>query len=249
MADNPALNYSDIGSGDVLVCIHGFLESSRMWDLLKTEPHIRKICIDLPGHGRSTLSSYSNMEDLARMVMFVLDQLQIPDYKVIGHSMGGYVGLELLRIDFRCQGLILLNSNTWSDEPQKQLDRERVAKLVMHSKKHFIYEAIPHLFWRPDAFTDQVENLIREASEMTPESIASAALAMSRRRDLTGFARQSGNRILIIQGEYDSIVPIERMKALELESHCDFCVIPNSGHMSLFEQPDAVQKLITVKLR
>lgn len=218
-----------------------------MWTLLDSTAHLRKIAIDLPGHGKSPLISYQSMEDLARMVLGLLDELQIESYELIGHSMGGYLALEMLRMDTRCESLILLNSNTWCDDPQKQLDRQRVANLVMHSKKHFIYEAIPHLFWKPEDFPKDVEELIHEAAEMTPEAIAMAALAMSRRRDLTDFARQAGKKILIVQGEFDAVVPLEKMRALELDKHCSFALIPASGHMSLYEQQALVQDLLTEK--
>lgn len=217
MAD-PSLQFQDSGSGEVLICLHGFLESSRMWSQLETGSRIRKITVDLPGHGQSPLMLYNSMEDLGKIVMNLLDDLQISEYKIIGHSMGGYVALEIFRMDERCSEIILLNSNTWSDSEEKRVDRQRIAQFVMQSKKHFIYEAIPHLFWKPESLPEVVEELIREAATMEPGAIAMASLAMSRRKDLTQFAQEAGKRILIIQGEFDAVVPMERMRELNLDT-------------------------------
>jgi pimeloyl-ACP methyl ester carboxylesterase len=244
MAEQSRLYFTDEGEGNVLVCLHGFLESSRMWNKLELPTPLRRIAPDFPGHGESALQSYANMEELADMVLDLLDHLKIQSYVLMGHSMGGYVALEMAQKDPRCARLIMLNSNPWSDDPQKQLDRQRVAEIVMHSKKHFIYEAIPHLFWRPEDHAADVEMLIHEAAHIQPEAIAMASMAMSRRRDLSDFAKESGQRIRFIQGEFDAVVPLERVRKLQLDTACDFVLIPDSGHMSLFEQPDLVRQAL-----
>lgn len=238
------LYYTDEGSGKVLVCLHGFLESSRMWSPLNFGKDLRRICIDLPGHGASEFIENVEIVQMAELVEQVLDALDIKKYTVIGHSMGGYVALELLNRDPRCEGVILLNSNTWADDPQKQEDRKRVAELVLHHKKHFIYEAIPHLFWHPEIFSNELEALIQEAAMMQAEGIGAASLAMARRRDHTELVRASGNRVLLIQGANDAVVPVERMRATALHESCLYEEIEDSAHMAHIEQRTQVEAIV-----
>ena len=73
--------------------IHGFLESSQMWDALSLELlGTSFICIDLPGHGASSFNELINvekgMEELAYAVVEVLDSLNIRDFNIVGHSLG-----------------------------------------------------------------------------------------------------------------------------------------------------------------
>ena len=110
---NDLLNYRVSGNGRPVVLLHGFLESSTMWKHLEFPENIQQVAIDLPGHGNSSLQGITSMKEMSNEVQKLLNSLNINDYDVIGHSMGGYVGLELLKNDQRCAHLLLLNSNFW----------------------------------------------------------------------------------------------------------------------------------------
>ncbi len=249
MRNNPKgkiLNYRVSGEGRPVLFLHGFLESMLMWDKVIPEG-IQAVLVDLPGHGSSMLQDYpyETLEEVALMVSELVTELEISAFDVVGHSMGGYVALEVLHGDSRCQRLVLLNSNTWTDDPQKQKDRHRVAELVKHSKKHFLYEAIPHLFWHPEQFPEEVRALLDEAALMEPEAIGAAALAMSRRRDHTQTALDAGNEVLIFQGVEDTVVPADRMRATGLPETAVYIELESCGHMGHIERRDETLKHMT----
>jgi len=136
------LGYKTSGSGRAVVLLHGFLESSSIWNNINFENN-EIMTIDLPGHGRSSDVVCSSIVDMAELVKETIESTNICEYDVVGHSMGGYVALELVKLHQACKRVVLLNSNFWEDSPQKKLDRKRVAELVMQKKDHFIIEAIP----------------------------------------------------------------------------------------------------------
>ena len=116
-----------------------------MWDALSLELlGTSFICIDLPGHGASSFNGLINvekgMEELAYAVVEVLDSLNIRDFNIVGHSLGGYVALEVKRIRKNCKKLVLLNSNYGEDSPAKIVDRKRIASIVKNQN--------PYLFKR-----------------------------------------------------------------------------------------------------
>ena len=118
------------GTGPAVLFLHGFLESSSMWaylDLEKLESQC--VFIDLPGHGNSPLLNElpPSIERMAEKVLEVVNELNLQSYSIVGHSMGGYVGLQLIQKDKRAKRLVLLNSNFWSDPEEKKIDRRRVA--------------------------------------------------------------------------------------------------------------------------
>jgi pimeloyl-ACP methyl ester carboxylesterase len=119
------------GSGPALVFIHGFLESSTMWDVLPLgKLKCQCIFIDLPGHGNSALENTPEEPSIcwiAEQVISTLDLLGINSFSIVGHSMGAYVALEIKRIMPVCRKVVLLNSNFWADGEQKKKDRVRVA--------------------------------------------------------------------------------------------------------------------------
>ncbi len=230
-----------------LVCLHGFLESSSMWNVLDLNNYARLILIDLPGHGKSNLEGIDSMQSMAEMVKAVIDKEDIGSYDVLGHSMGGYVALELKEMDARCNQLLLMNSNVWSDGPQKVLDRQRVADLVQTKKKHFISEAIPNLFQSPENHPSEVKALIAEAVLMESEAIARASIAMSQRRDFSEAVSSGEKQITVIQGENDPIAPKDRMEPIMANQIENFHVVP-SGHMAHLEARDAVIDILKKKL-
>ncbi len=243
------LQYHSFGEGETLVFLHGFLESSTMWSYIPlNELHARCVLIDLPGHGQSPLTDTAEIPSIrfmAQQVLEVLKELKITQFTLIGHSLGAYVGLELCQLA-PCQKLILLNSNCWSDDEQKRRDRLRVADLVYSAKKHFVREAIPGLFGRPNDFQAEIKQLIDEANHMSADAIAYAALAMRERVDYTEEVLANPSKYVFIHGELDTLVSSEQLQLRVPGIHVHF--LPNAGHMSHIESSDEVIFLLKEKI-
>ena len=149
-----------------------------MWHYLQlsTLP-MRCIFIDLPGHGESQLDDENekpSIQYFADQVRSFLSELNIVQYDLVGHSMGGYVALELKKVDPNCQKVVLLNSNFWEDSQQKKRDRVRVADLVFKTKNLFVFEAIPGLFYSKKGKEVEIQYLIDEAKNMSADAIRCA---------------------------------------------------------------------------
>jgi len=241
------LNFTVEGKGKALVFLHGFLESSSMWSFLQlNQLNSQSIFIDLPGHGKSALTDNSespSMDFMATEVLKVLDFMKIESYSIIGHSMGGYVGLLLKEIDSRCKKIVLVNSNFWEDTEQKKKDRIRVAEIALKAKKIFIQEAIPNLFGKPENFQTEIFQLKNEAMEMLPESIAYASLAMRERNDFTGAIDSNPADYFIIHGILDRLVDADFLRK-QLSSDKNLFIIENAGHMAHIEQSEEVQDIL-----
>jgi pimeloyl-ACP methyl ester carboxylesterase len=240
------LHYEQRGEGPVWVFLHGFLESSTMWDYLPLDAlPIQQIRIDLPGHGQSSeLLETPSIQEMAKEVLRVLDHLSVADYSVVGHSMGAYVGLELSQFK-GFEHLILLNSNCWSDSDQKKHDRLRVANFVHKGKSHFIREAIPNLFSNPLEQEQVIQALIQEANGMSAAAIAFAALAMRERTDFTEFVNAHPEKFTIIHGIHDRLVTVSELqqKVTSAPLHLLDC-----GHMAHIEATQEVLKLLESKI-
>lgn len=240
------LQYEILGSGKPLVLLHGFLESKTMWRFLDLKQLNRQcILVDLPGHGESDLTDESepSMRFMASEVEKVLLFLNIDACDIVGHSMGGYVALELMQSFSKVDQLILLNSNFWADSEQKKQSRLQVAEVVWKAKSLLIQTAIPNLFWDKKQYNKEIEVLINEANSISPFAIAYSALAMRTRRDYTDFVVQNSESITIIQGENDETVPLNEMLNL-VTDNIDLEVIKYCGHMSHIEQSEEVLRLI-----
>ena len=238
--ENHKIFYRMFGNGHPVVFLHGFLEDGSIWDTIYPNlvEEYSVLIVDLPGHGKSECRlKECSMAFMALAVEHILLDLKLKKPIIFGHSMGGYVGLELIkRIDAK---LVLVHSNFWADGPQKQLDRDRVIDVVEHSKTLFIKQAIPNLFFKANikGNSGQIDYLIKQANRISVSSIKAATKGMRNRLDNTALLEQ--NRIEIIQGENDPIITQNMMTKQLKESgaNINLKVIKKCGHMGFIEQP------------
>ena len=219
-----------------------------MWDHLSLNNlNCKKVYIDLPGHGNSPLLTGEGDPSIAEMaahVIATLEALNITDFDVVGHSMGGYVALELKKRVIGCRRVILLNSNFWEDSVEKKRDLVRVADLAFKAKDLLIQQAIPGLFFRKDEDQEHSQYLIKEAKNMLSESIAYSALAMRNRLDCTFLLMTSPNDFLVLHGENDPLVTMETMRQKMDNLTVKWVAIPQAGHMAHIEQSEVVNHQI-----
>jgi len=205
-----------------------------MWEHLALETlSVQCILIDLPGHGKSPGIKDANpsIEAIAIKVKEIIDHLKLELYHVIGHSMGGYVALELKAFDLRCHKITLLNSNYWADSLQRKKDRLRVAEIIFKAKDFFLAEAIPRLFSNAKNHKKEISFLINEASKMLKEDMAYSALAMGNRKDFSSFVLKNKPDIVLIHGALDHLVNTSDFEPIFLSDDPNFYLFPKAGHM------------------
>ena len=114
-----AIDASGTGPPD-FVCIHGLVDTLRIWDRLSVPlaERGRVVRLDQRGHGRSTTPPGPyRREDLAGDVRRVLDAEKIERAILIGHSLGGIVAMTTaLAFPERVAGLVLLGTASHCNE-------------------------------------------------------------------------------------------------------------------------------------
>ena len=243
------ISYQITGKGSPLVFLHGFLENASMWKAVENTLNIsyKIILIDLPGHGLSECNGNNEkMDDMADAVKTICIAENAINPIVFGHSMGGYVGLELSKI--LAIKLVLVHSNFWADSELKKRDRDRVVEVVKDNLSLFAKSAIPNLFYEENMETcySEIQNLIAGASMMDVKAVVAATRGMRDR--INNSEVISKCKVAIIQGANDPVISKREMKEqLNLLDHnVDYYEIENCGHMGFVEQP--VQFLKMIKL-
>ena len=91
----------DIGSGNPLVLVHGFLGSSEMWSpqIKFFKDNFRVIVPALPGFGKSNnIASCDSIECMAKAILSLLEKKEIKSFNLLGHSMGGMIVQEMTKL-------------------------------------------------------------------------------------------------------------------------------------------------------
>lgn len=245
----PAADNSDV---PVVVLLHGYMESLDIWDEFTDLllPHVRVIAVDLPGHGVSEVKGdVHSMAFLADTVKAALDVAGVGKAVVIGHSMGGYVALELLaRHPQLVAGIVMFHSAPNADSEDKRRDRLREMEIIRSGKKEFIaknYSAAgfaPHnrknLQWA-------VEELAEQIMLTEDEGILAILAGMSGREDHSKLLQESSVPQLFIFGRYDDYIPEDAARAIIAEHpQAEFVWLENSAHMGFIEEPETSADII-----
>lgn len=245
------LYYHKQGNGNrSLLFIHGFLESSKMWDSVLPYFDLKKytvFTIDLPGHGDSPVyEKANNLETLAELVFEFIKLQKADKLSIIGHSLGGYVALAFAeKYPDILQKMILLNSTSLSDSDVRKKDRNRAIELLKKHPQAFKSMAVKNLFL-PEThqkYKSEINKAAEVAQECKTEALISITEAMRDRRDRSDILNQLSSQSLLIFGDQDQIASLKDMEPVIEKYDLNTAVLPG-GHMSLIEHPQKVIQLI-----
>jgi len=242
---NTKISYSDSGKGTAVVLLHGFLENSTMWDFYLSDftKKYRVITIDLLGHGQTECMGYIHtMEDMADAVHAVLHELKIRKAILVGHSMGGYVALAFAELyTENVKGLVLLNSTSKEDSPERKLNRDRAIKAVKQSYTTFISMSIANLFSEEnrELLTQEIENVKLEALKTPLQGIVANLEGMKIRKDREIILHTALFSILLILGKKDPVLVYEDNLS-QIENTATKLISLPDGHMSHIENKDVL---------
>ncbi|MEX6626660.1 alpha/beta fold hydrolase [Tenacibaculum salmonis] len=245
---NSKVAYTDIGKGNTIVLLHGFLENATMWHKITSSlsSKNRVICIDLLGHGNTECIGYIHtMSDMAEAVKAVLKTLNISSFYIIGHSMGGYVSLAIAeKYPKKIKGICLLNSSAQSDSEERKKLRLRASKMAQTNYKSLVKMSISNLFTAETStqFTTEIAEIKKQALQTLVQGYIAATEGM-RLRENKEAVLQNVDKRLIIVGKNDSILNYHTIIEEANRTKTPFYEL-SGGHMSHIENKDELLKML-----
>lgn len=245
------LYYDKQGNGKhPLLFIHGFLESSKMWNSVL--PHFDQekytlYIVDLPGHGDSPVFEEANsLEILAELIFEFIKSQKIDKLSIIGHSLGGYIALAFAeKYPDALQKMILLNSTSLADSDVRKKDRNRAIELLKKHPQAFKSMAVKNLFL-PEThqkYKSEINKAAKVAQQCETEALILTTEAMRDRRDRSDVLNMFSSQSLLIFGDQDQIASLQDMEPVIDKYDLNTAVL-SGGHMSLIEHPEKVIQLI-----
>ena len=240
------LRYVRAGHGTTVVLLHGFGESLIAWrgvfDQLSADADV--IALDLPGSGLSDKPATGyGTGALAAVVLAALDSLGVTRAVLVGHSLGGAVAAACaLAAPDRVAALVLVDPAVLSAPlvlDTARTDRTRDAARSAIAE----YEALRSHFGSPHDPSWLAESDSALAYLPAQDTAYRLALTATLREFDFGFltperAARLRQPVLILWGEYDTVVPIADGRRLAgLLPHARFEMIARSWHRPHVERP------------
>ena len=246
---NISIHYKVEGDGDPVILLHGFLENLSMWNAIV--PELSKshlvISIDLLGHGKTGCLGYVHtMEDMAKAVAAVLKHLKVNRGTIIGHSMGGYVGLALAEKQPQlCEGLCLMNSTFEADDNERKKLRTRSITLAKSNYNALVGMSFANLFAPKSKlkFQDAFKEGLDQALRTPVQGYIAAQEGMKLRPNRFEVFKNIDGKKLIIAGKKDSLIDTESLRKKLENKSIDYEIL-SEGHMSHIENMEELTYLL-----
>lgn len=194
----------------------------------------------------SRLTNLTTMEEYADELHTRLQDENAQNVVLAGHSMGGYMALAFAeKYPDRVRGLVLYHSTAIADDDAKrEARRQAVTALHEHGSAPFIEKQLPKMV-APGFPVRRVQELIEQFKSLPANALAAGMEAMAKRPDRTGVLKDADFPVLLLLGEEDQLIPLEKTaKLAELSGQISIRTIADAGHLSMIEQPEAAVRVL-----
>ncbi len=247
------------GSGTPLLCLHGFLDTWRTWELVlpALEGHHDVLAPTLAGHAGGPPIDGPLDAVLADAVERAMDDAGFEKAHLVGNSLGGHLALELAARGRADSVVALAPAGGWAEGDtsiaetlERQLElhdasraaapaadsivattagRRRATQLIAENFEHIPPELVAHLI-RGVAGCEAAPTLIEYAL----------------RRDWSIDARRITVPVRIVWGTADRLLrwPSSAVRFQEQLSHADWVVLDGVGHSPQLDVPLETAELI-----
>jgi|TARA_B110000438_G_scaffold296575_1_gene341493 pimeloyl-ACP methyl ester carboxylesterase len=240
---------NDTGKGLPLVLVHGFLGSSDMWkpQINYFNKNYRVLAPALPGFGKSSkVKSCNTIECMARTIIDTLRTKKIDEFNLLGHSMGGMVAQEMVRLaGEKILKLICYGTGPIGNIPGRfeTIDESR-EKLRINGLKNTAYRIAKTWFVEEDKA--KYFYLCEQAGKQTSIEAADNGLVAMKNWNGIDNLKKIKNKTLIIWGDQDKAYNYNQVEALNNNiPKSDLKIIKDCSHNVHLENPDEFNKTIT----
>jgi pimeloyl-ACP methyl ester carboxylesterase len=260
---------AEYGTDGAIVLLHDFPAGAFAWESLL--PHLTGLkravyAIDMLGYGQSDhpWPADTSVWGEADILSFLLDRLNLTNIVLVGHGFGGGVAQILAtRLQReRVASLVLIDTicylyafaPDWPlPEMEKLQDIDAPKHVSVEDLQKQLRETLPKAVKNTNAFASVIDNYLAPWNSELGKEVLLQHIRLqlpSYVNSVSSDLRMWPKPVLIIWGEEDQQVPTHYAHRLNREiPGSKLVMIPNAGHLTPFDAPDAVAQAIADFLR
>ena len=223
-------NYVEVGSGKgaPMFVLHGWGRSGNEWIQMSKDLSAwsgRKVYVlDLPGFGGSSLPQVSSMQEYTELVVKFCEYMEIKKVIVLGHSLGGRVGILLAALHSgMVEKLILVDP----------------AGVKPKSIKRVVFKTIAKLFgWVPRMWRQKMVGRVMDEDYRNSPALRDLYRSVVA-TDLQKYLPKITCPTLVVWGEQDAILPLSLTRIYrEKINDVQIRVVWGAGHDPHLSHPE-----------
>jgi len=230
------IHYQTIGDeGEPVVLVHGLSGSMLWWrrNIQSLAQHYKLYLVDLPGFGaRSRRRGRFALKQASDWLFAWLEEMGITRAHFIGHSMGGYICMEIAVRHPEVVGRLVLVAPAIKPQFQRVLDY--IIALFVGSR-YVAPSFLPILAY--DSLRAGPLTLLKTTKEI---------IAL----DVGDELQRVTQPVLLIWGEHDTLVPPTFGPLLRANlPNARLLMLPHTSHVAMFDQPHAFNAAVNAFLQ
>lgn len=246
--------YTEQGTGEeVMVFGHGLLMDVTMWDAVAPQfaDKYRVICFDFRGQGQTSDPGHGyDMDMLVKDAAGFIKAISAKPVHYVGLSMGGMMGLRMAaRHPELLSSLVLLDTSAQA-EPWWNKIKYAIMTLVvkMFDVKPLVPLMLPLMFGKSTLNNSAKRDMAsywKQKLLTLKKTIVGPVSGVTQRDDVTKELNNISCPTLMIVGDEDRTTPLSNAKNIAANiAKIELKIIPQCGHSSALEKPDAVVELM-----
>lgn len=210
------------GGGPPLILLHGLAGSSRWWyrNVQQLATAFQVYTPDLLGFCRPRPTRMFDLNRAADALVQWMDQLGIKQAHLVGHSMGGYIAIDMAaRFPSYVDRLVLVSAAARSAATDHQPTPATMQRFQLRWLNTLPLVMADLWYWRPGDILAAVRTMLETNVQEQLRTITAPSM--------------------VLWGEHDPMVPIAQGYELARHLPCEeLVVIEAAGHHPMWEQPE-----------
>ena len=251
------LNYQTTGTGSkAIIFVHGNSSSLEIWNEVVNNPLLtdyKLISLDLPGHGNSFRSTEPEKDytllGMASHLKTFINELALREYIIVGHSLGSNIVGEATEAFENCKGVLIMgtsvigNNITVADifKPNPNVGAYFMPEPTNEQLDLLIDDVAYTLTLEQKGL---IKNNFKNTDPQVRVQMAAAVVKQAYSDELQNLV-QTKQPVAVVFGADDKLCNTDYLdKVPFIKWGNKTFLIPNSGHFSQLDQPNALAVLI-----